>query len=173
MIELLRNRRSVRKFKQDRIEAEKIEILKEAAVRSPSSRNFDPWRFVFVQDGGTIEKLARCKKHGSAFMIGAPLGIVVLADESKSDVWVEDCSIASILIQLVAQSLELGSCWVQVRNRFTADEKISSEDYIKGVIGIDDENIRVESIIAVGYPDEIRTGKDFSELEFEKITDLK
>ena len=52
MIELLRNRRSIRKYTDRDIEPEKVEILKEAILRSPSSRNFDPWEFVFVDDRG-------------------------------------------------------------------------------------------------------------------------
>jgi hypothetical protein len=45
------------------------------------------------------------------------IGIVVCGDRTQSDVWIEDCSIASILAQMASQSLGLGSCWIQVRNR--------------------------------------------------------
>lgn len=47
MIELLRKKRSIRKYRAVGIPAEKIEILKEALVHSPPSRNFNPWRFIF------------------------------------------------------------------------------------------------------------------------------
>ncbi|MHC4242709.1 MAG: nitroreductase family protein, partial [Planctomycetota bacterium] len=50
MIELLRNRRSIRKYTDKVIEPEKIEILKETVLRSPSSRGFDPWEYIFVDD---------------------------------------------------------------------------------------------------------------------------
>ena len=50
MIELLRNRRSIRQYLDRPIEPEKIERLKEAALRAPSSRNIDPWEFIFVDD---------------------------------------------------------------------------------------------------------------------------
>ena len=60
MIELLRNRRSIRKYTDMSIEAEKIELLKEAVLRSPSSRNFDPWEFIFVDDRKLLKQLAPC-----------------------------------------------------------------------------------------------------------------
>jgi nitroreductase len=95
------------------------------------------------------------------------LAIVVCADESKNDVWIEDCSIASILLQLTAQSLGLGSCWIQIRNR-KHTKNTSSEKYIQHLLNIP-ENFKVLSIIAVGYAENIRAGKPFDELQFEKI----
>lgn len=167
MIELLRNRRSIRKYTSRDIEPEKIEILKEAVLRSPSSRNFDPWEFIFVDDRGLLKQLTLCKPHGAKFLEGAALGIVMCADEQKSDVWIEDCSIASILVQMAAQSIGLGSCWIQIRNRMFDDHK-TSEDYIKGLLNIPD-NFRVESIIAVGYPAEKREPVRQEDLKYEKV----
>ena len=100
-------------------------------------------------------------------MAGASLAVIVAADESESDAWIEDCSIASILLQLTAQSLALGSCWVQVRMRKTTAGQ-SSEDYVRKILGAA-ENIRVESIIAIGYPAEQKAGVVINELQFEKI----
>jgi nitroreductase len=60
-IELIRKRRSTRRFKEDQIEAEKIEMLTEAALRAPSSRGFNPWQFVFVSDRELLKKLSRAK----------------------------------------------------------------------------------------------------------------
>jgi len=167
MTELLRARRSIRKYTDKSIEPEKIEILKEAALRSPSSRNIDPWEFVFVTDRELLGQLARSKPHGAKFLEQAALGIVVCADGSKSDVWVEDCSIASILLQMVAQSIGLGSCWIQMRKRMF-DDKVTSEDYIKGLLSIPD-NVKVESIIAIGYPAEKREPLGQDALKYEKI----
>ena len=152
MIALLRKRRSVRRFEDRAIETEKVELLKEAVLRSPSSRNFDPWEFIFVEDKPLLEALSKSKTHGASFLKGAALGIVICADEAKCDVWVEDCSIASILAQLTAQSLGLGRCWVQIRNRFY-ENGTTSEAYIREILKIPD-TIRVLSMIAVGYPAE-------------------
>ncbi len=167
MIEILRQRRSVRKFQDKPIAPEKLDLLKEAVLRSPSSRSFDPWHFIFVDDKDLLEKLSQSKPHGSAFLKNAPLGIVICADETKSDVWVEDCSIASILAQLTAQSLDLASCWIQIRKRIYSDT-VTSEDYIRNRLNIP-ENIRVESIIAVGHPAEHPVGIGKENLKTDRI----
>ncbi|MFW6290580.1 MAG: nitroreductase family protein [Mariniphaga sp.] len=167
MIELLRHRRSIRKFTDQPIEAEKIDILKEAALRSPSSKNINPWEFIFVDDKETIQKLKGCKPHGAAPLSTAPLAVVICADENKNDVWIEDCSIAAILLQLTAQSLGLGSCWIQVRKRQHSETE-TSEAYIQKLLDIP-ENFRVLNIIAAGYPQVRREGKPASELQNEKI----
>ena len=167
MIELLRNRRSIRQYADRPIEPEKIELLKEAALRSPSSRNFDPWEFLFVDDRGLLGKLAACKPHGAAFLAQAALAVVVCGDTQASDVWVEDCSIASILLQMTALSLGLGSCWVQVRNR-QHDDQASSTEYLQDLLGLP-ACLEVESIIALGYPAEQREPLAYETLKHSKV----
>ncbi len=167
MIELLRQRRSIRQFTEQKIESEKIEILQEAVLRSPSSRNFDPWEFVFVTDNAILTELAEAKEHGSEFLKGAQLAIVVCGDQTKSDVWVEDCSIAAIIAQLTAQSLGLASCWVQIHKRMH-DDHMTSNHYVKEILNLPD-GLSVESIIGIGYAAESREPKDANDLEYEKI----
>jgi nitroreductase len=167
MIDLLRARRSIRSYTERRIEPEKVEILKEAVLRAPSSRSIDPWELVFVDDRGLLKKLAGCKPHGAGFLEQAALGIVVCADGQKSDVWIEDCSIAAILAQMTAQSIGLGSCWIQVRNR-TFNEQVTSEDYIRDVLALPN-HLKVECIVAIGYPAEAREPLPREDLKDEKI----
>ena len=167
MMEALRNRRSIRKYEQRPIEPEKVEILEEALLRAPSSRSISPWEFVFVDDKGILSALSKSKQHGSSFLEGAALGIVVCGDEQKSDVWVEDCSIASIIVQLVVVELELGSCWIQIRNRMHND-MITAEDYIRNLLNIPDR-LKIESIISIGYPAETREPLSKDKLQYDKI----
>lgn len=170
MIEMLRNRRSIRKYQQKKIEPEKIEILKEALLRSPTSRHRNAWKFWFVQDEAFLSTLSRSKKSGSALVEYAPLAVVIGADTTKTDVWVEDCSIAAILLQLTAQSLGLGSCWVQTRLRKTARGQDSSE-YVKEALGLPNE-VEVEAIVAIGYPDEVKDLIPFDDLTKDAIFDM-
>jgi len=167
MIELLRSRRSIRQYLDQAIEPEKVELLKEAILRSPSSRNIDPWEFILVDDRDTLARLAVCKPHGARFLEHAPLGIVVCADSDASDVWIEDCSIASILVQMAAQSMGLGSCWVQIRNR-RYNDRASSEQYVQDVLGVP-APIKVESIIAIGYPAEEKLPRSKESLKPSKV----
>lgn len=167
MIELLRKRRSIRVYEDRKIEPEKIEILKEASLRSPSSRGINPWEFIFVDNKELLKKLSKAKEHGSEFLEDAALGIIVCGNEKRSDVWVEDCSIASILVQMVVQSMNMGSCWIQIRNRMHTKE-ITSEAFIQELFNIP-RHIKVESVISIGYPAEIKPGVLKEKLPLKKI----
>jgi len=164
---LIEKRRSIRKFLDKPVETQKIDKIIEAALRAPSSRGFNPWEFIFVTDQTILGLLSKSKPHGSSFLKNAALGIVVLADEKKCDVWVEDSSIASIFIQLAAQALELGSCWIQIRKRMH-DDSISAEDYVRNLLQIP-ETLRVESMIAIGYPGDQKAAHKKNKLQYEKI----
>lgn len=166
VMSLIQKRRSIRKFLDKPIEVEKVDLLIEAALRAPSSRGLNPWEFVVVTNRELLEKLSRAKQHGSAFLKNAPLGICVCADPEKCDVWIEDASIASIFIHLAAESLGLGSCWIQIRERMH-DGKRSAQEYIAGTLNIP-AKMQVESIIAVGYPAEELPPHEKEELLYEK-----
>lgn len=167
MIELLRKRRSIRKFTADKITPEARQILIEAALRSPSSRGGNPWEFILVDNPELLGQLAQAKQHGSQFLKGAPLAIVVCADSTKSDVWVEDCSIAAIIIQLTALSLGLGSCWAQIRNR-QHDTEITAECFIRKLLDLP-EQLKVECVVGVGYPDEMKLPVPEDKLQNDKV----
>lgn len=167
MIELLRSRRSIRKFKATPLSKEAIDTLKEAVLRSPSSRGKNPWEFVFVQDRATLEALSHAKDHGGEFLKNAALGIVVAGNETVSDVWIEDCSIAAILVQLTAHSLGLGSCWVQIRNRNHADGS-TAENVVRKIVSLP-SHLRVLAIVGIGVPGESLPGVPAGKLQYDKI----
>ncbi len=167
LLSLLRKRRSIRQFEPKPVEQEKIESLVEALLRSPSSRGYNPWEFIVVTDRDVIARLARAKLHGSAFLESAPLAIVVCANPSVSDVWVEDCSISAILAQLTAESLGLSSCWVQIRKR-PHDAEQTAREYVVQLLGLPDF-FRVEAILGIGYPDEEKPPHPSSSLLYEKV----
>ena len=167
MIELLRRRRSIRKFTPEKIAPETIDIIIEAALRAPSSRGINPWEFVLVDDPKILDSLSTSKQHGSEFLENAPLAIVVCADSTKADVWVEDCSIAAIIIQLTALSLDLGSCWAQIRKREHNNNK-SAEAFIQGLLGLP-EHIKVECIVGIGHPAEEKLPVSVDKLQRAKI----
>ncbi len=167
MIDLLRSRRSIRKYEKKTIDKESLGLLKEALLRCPSSRGINPWMFVFVDDTKLLIQLAKVKEHGSSFLKEAALGIVVCGDETESDVWVEDCSIASIVVQLAAQSLGLGSCWIQIRNR-PHSRDTTAEEYVQKLLDIP-AHFKIESIISIGYPAETKKPVPQESLGFGKI----
>lgn len=167
MIDILTKRRSIRKYKDQEIEQEKIDILIKAALLSPSSKDRKPWEFIFIKDKETLKKLSKAKQKGIQFIENATLGIVVLGDDQISDVWIEDTTIAATIIQLTAESMGLGSCWSQIRNR-PHDEVKTAERYVQEILNIP-KNKRVECIIGIGYPDEEIAPHNLHELKFEKV----
>lgn len=169
--ELIKTRRSIRKYTDEKIDAEKISLITKTALMSPSSKKSNPWEFIVVQNAQMLEKLANCKTNSSQFLAHAPLGIVVIADTTKSDIWIEDASIASIIIQLQAHDLGLGSCWIQVYNR-KKNEQTSAENYIKDLLQIP-EQYSVLCIISIGYPNEVRKPYEEEKLQYEKIHNEK
>jgi nitroreductase len=167
-MDLIRSRRSIRRFAAKPVEAEKIEALMEAALRSPSSRGCHPWEFIVVSDRGLLADLAKAKPHGADFLKSAALGIVVCGDPHVSDVWVEDTAIATIFLHLAAASLGLGSCWIQIRARMHADGR-PAQDYIAERLKIP-SHLAVEAMLAVGYPAENKRPHPAERLQREKIS---
>lgn len=167
-IDLVRSRRSIRQFQDRPVEPEKIDMLVETALRSPSSRGFNPWSFVVITDPDTITALSKAKPHGASFLAQAPLAIVVCADPGKSDVWVEDASIASLYLHLAATDLGLGSCWIQLRER-NHNEELTASDYVTGLLGLP-AGLEVQTVIAIGYPKEEKTPHSQSSLQYDKVS---
>ena len=165
--ELIKLRRSMRKFTEQELSQEEVVTLIKAALMAPSSKRSNSWQFIVVDDKETLDKLSRCKEAGSSFLKDAPLGIVVTADPLASDVWIEDASIAALMMQLQAEDLGLGSCWIQVRERYTATG-MTSDEYVHGILGIPLQ-LQVLCIIAVGHKGMERKPFNEEHLQWEKI----
>ena len=160
-------RRSCRKFTDQQIDPNQVKAIVEAGLLAPTSMNRRPCQFTLVDDKELLEKLAQCKPHGADLLAGCALAIVVSANPSMSDVWVEDAAIASSYIQLQAESLGLGTCWVQVRNRMQDNENTSSE-WVKDLLDMDGAE-HVVSIIAIGHKDAPRPQARLDQLQWEKV----
>jgi nitroreductase len=166
-IELSRKRRSIRKYDNKLVEKEKIDLILEAALRSPASRGVNSCELIVITDKDKLRELSLSREFGSQFLINAPLGIVVCGNPLESDVWIENASIAAVIIHLAATSLDLGSCWIQIRNR-AHNNKQSAEDYIRKLLGIPDETC-VEAIVGIGYPAEKKPVRAGESLAYHKV----
>ena len=160
-------RHSIRKYTAQTIDASDVKLILEAALLAPTSKNSRPWQFVCVDEKSMLQRLAQCKPAGAMPVERCRLAVVVCADSTLSDPWVEDASIAAAFMQLQAEDLGLGSCWVQVRGRFTADG-LPSEEYVQQLLGIPD-TISVLCIVTFGHKDEERKPVDPSKLLWEKV----
>ena len=164
---MIKKRRSMRKFTDQPLTQDEVVTLLKAALMSPTSKRTNAWQFVVVDDKETLKTLSHCKEHGAAFLEQAALAIVVTADPLASDVWIEDASIASIMIQMQAENIGLGSCWIQVRERFTA-LGMASDEFVHGVLDLPLQ-LQTVSIIAVGHKGMDRKPFDEEHLQWEKV----
>jgi nitroreductase len=165
---LAEERRSIREYRDQAVEQEKLDTIVEAALRSPSGRASRPWHFVVVTDSDTREKLSAARPGGGAFVKDATAAIVVCGDESVSRLWVEDCAIAAVTMQYAATSLGLGSRWFNIRNK-ECKEGLSSRDYIAEILGLPD-NLDVLCVIAIGHPTEEAVPYKKEDLRYDKVS---
>lgn len=164
---MLFERHSIRRYTDQPVDADIVKSILEAALLAPSSKSARPWQFVVVEDKDMLARLAECKKMGSKPIAGAAFAVVVTVDSAKSDVFVEDATVAAIMMHLQSTALGVGSCWIQIRNRFAPDGE-SSETAVKELLGIP-EDMTVECIVTFGYSDEQRKPVDPEKLLWEKV----
>lgn len=164
---LLFSRHSIRKYTEEPLDPAKVKQIFEAALLSPSSKSARPWQFIAVEDREMLTELGKCKKIGAISFKTAQLAIVVCADPAKSDVFVEDCSVATNMMHLQAAALGIGSCWVQIHNRYSEDGE-PAQNLVKALLNIPDE-LQVVSILTLGISAENRKPVDPDKLLWEKV----
>ncbi len=165
--ELLVNRRSIRKYTGEAISPEDVQLILEAALMAPSSKNSRPWEFITVEDKKKLELLSYCKEFGAAPIGKCSLAIVVCADPAQSEAWIEDATIAATYMQLQAEALGLGSCWIQIRGRFSGDGE-PAEDYVRALLDIP-ISLPVLCIVTLGHKDEERKPFNPEKLLWERV----
>ena len=144
----IRTRRSIRRYRGEPVEEEKIRAVLEAARLAPSASNEQDWRYVVVRDPAAREKLYHASKDQD-LVRQAPVIIAACAETAGrvmtcgQTAYPINLAISLDHLTLAAWELGLGTCWI---GRF--DEREAKE-----ALGIP-ENIRVVQLMALGYPDE-------------------
>ena len=116
-LDFIFRRRSIRKYAEQPVEPEKLNLLLQAGMAAPSAMNSRPWEFILVTDK---EKLGQFRKRLIFGNRNAPAAIVVCGNPKAAKnptwrlFWVQDCSAAAQNILIAATSLELGTVWVGV-----------------------------------------------------------
>lgn len=147
--DLIKQRRSIRTFTPEAITPEEERALLRAALMAPSSKGKHSYFFKVVRDREQLTALSQCRDAGTQLLAEAAMAIVVMADPSITDIWVEDCASATSYILLQAEDIGLGGCWVQVRNRGKEDGT-QAQDIVKQVLSIPTE-YQVLSMVALGH----------------------
>lgn len=148
IMEYVRNRRSERKYDSTAVSRDKLDLILEAGLRSPTGNNFAETEFIVVEDKDVLEYLSSLRRFATRMLDTAGAAIIVIADEEKSNLWIEDASIAMAYMHLAASAMGLGSCWVQMRTRTDVNGD-DLEDVLREKFSIPD-NMGVLAILAVG-----------------------
>lgn len=163
MLEIIKKRRSIRKYQPKPVEDGKLNEILKAAMFAPSSMHRRPWEFIIVKDKPTKEKLSQATPYAS-FAKKAPLVLILCANQTSDPRWVEDLSIAAAHIYLEATNQGLGTCFIQIRDAKTPGGE-GAEEYVRNLIKVP-KRIRVLCLMPLGYPAEQK--EEHSDLEFEK-----
>lgn len=147
------NRRSIRKYKDEQISREELDIVLQAGICAPTGKNLQSPIMIAVQDKETIKQLSRINAQimgvSSDPFYGAPTVVVVLA-RAESPHAVQDGSLVLGNLMNAAQAIGLGSCWInRAKETFETDE---GKELLKKW-GIEGEYVGIGNCI-LGYPDE-------------------
>ena len=166
LIEMMKKRRSVRSYTEEPIPADKLNLVLQAGLLAPSGRAIRPWELIVVENKEMLAAMAECREGAAQMLKGAAAAIVVIADPEKTDVWTEDCSIVMAHMHLMADSLGLGSCWIQGRLRTVGGD--TTENYLRSLLKFPD-SYRLEAILSLGCPAAHPAARTTEELPMEKV----
>ncbi|MFC1933415.1 nitroreductase family protein [Chloroflexota bacterium] len=170
-LELVKKRRSIRRFKADPIPRETVEKILEAARHAPSAANSQPWEFVIVEDTPTKKSIVKALSYGKvrkldptfyfevsvqAYLVTAPVLVLVCGDKRVKPAYpsfMEDdillrqsLAVCIYTMQLAAASCGLATAWATIGK---------GEIAIKKLLGIPDI-YTVDHIVPLAYLDEKR-----------------
>ena len=168
MLENLKNRRSIRKYKPDQIEETQLDAILEAGLYAASGMNTQNTVMVAVRDKETRDQLSRMNAEvmGSTAdpFYGAPCVVVVLVEPERYTA-VEDGSLVLGNLMQAAYDIGVGSCWIhRARQMFESEEG-------KALLrkwGLREDLIGVGNCI-LGYPDEEPAAKPRREGRIVKV----
>ena len=167
LLEVMRSRRSVRQYTDEKISDEQIKKILSAALLAPSGHSKYPCEFIVVKSRETLEKMSHCRTGVAKMLENAAAAIVVVADRDKSDTFIEDSCVAMMNMELMATSLGIGNCWVQVRIR-EAEDGQPSENYLRGILNFP-ENFVCQSVLSLGFPAKTPRQRELEKLNFDKV----
>ena len=148
MLDLIKKRRSIRKYTSEPVSDSGIRAMLEAAMSAPSADDRRPWEIVVVRRDDLRARIGAV--HPWAHMCSAaPVVFVVLGNPGRSAHWVEDCSALTQNLLLAATGLELGAVWVAIY------PESRDEESVRHMFGIP-KHLRVLCVVPVGHPAEAK-----------------
>jgi len=149
MLELIKSRRSIRKFTEEPVSDEILNTIIEMGTWAPSGQNNQPWKFVIIRDPGIKSDVARCTKF-SRIIENAPVCIAVFLDNSISYDRVKDIQAIGACIQnmlLAIHSMGLGAVWL--------GEILKNRQKVEEILKVP-PSCELMAVVALGHPAEKR-----------------
>ena len=147
MLELIKSRRSIRKFTSQKVDEALLNQIIEGGMWAPSGLNNQPWRIAIIQDSYTKQSIAPLTRY-SPIIEGAPVLLLIFLDVDSSYDRTKDIQAIGACIQnmlLTIHTLDLGGVWLGeiLKNKDTVSEIVKASD-----------NLELMAIIALGHPAE-------------------
>ncbi|MHA1292760.1 MAG: nitroreductase family protein [Promethearchaeota archaeon] len=136
LLNFIKNRRSIRNFQDKEISDKEIEMILEAGRWAPSASNRQPWRFIIIKNKDILKKVSETAIYGK-FIKRAPIAVAIVGKVKENPNWyVQDTTLASMNMQLMAWSLGIGTCWIGSMNRDIAKELLglNKDDFLLTIL---------------------------------------
>lgn len=149
------NRRSIRKYKDQKISKDDLSSILKAAMYAPSAMNLQAWQFILIDDKSILIETVKSIPYAEMLKQSAA-AILVCGDSAieKNESWIlQNCSAAIQNILLSAHGLGIGSCWIAIHGMDDVYKNIINQFSLP-------ENIIPVSLISLGYPEEKVTSEE-------------
>ena len=136
LLDFIKERRSIRLFQENEIPDEEIEMILEAGRWAPSGSNKQPWEFIVIKNKDVIKQIEKTASYGR-FMRKVPVLIAIVGKPEINRKWyVQDTSLASMNMMLMAWALKIGTCWIGTMDREKAKEilGLKKDDFLLTVL---------------------------------------
>jgi len=146
IFELIKTRRSIRKFTEDPVSDEIIDRVIEAGTWAPSGLNNQPWKFAVVRDKELKTNISTLTRY-SRIVLNANALIAVFLDNALSYDRTKDCQAIGSCIQnmlLAIHSIGLGAVWL--------GEILKNKDRVRQMLGEVSTDLELMALIAIGHP---------------------
>lgn len=139
-LDFIKARRTIRNFQDKIISNKEIEMILEAGRWTPSASNRQPWEFIVIKNQEILKKISKTGIYGAPLR-KAPLGIAIVGKKLENPNWyIQDTSLVSMNMMLMAWTLNIGMCWIGSMDR----------DYAKELLGLGKDDFLL-TILATGY----------------------
>ncbi|MFX1393138.1 MAG: nitroreductase family protein [Promethearchaeota archaeon] len=140
LLEFLKGRRSIRNFQNKLVSDKDIDMILEAGRWTPSASNKQPWQFIVIKNREILKKISKMGAYAGP-LGRAPMGIAIIGKKQENPDWyIQDTSLTSMNMMLMAWALNIGMCWIGNMDR----------EFAKELLGLEKDDFLL-TILATGY----------------------